>query len=108
GAVRFLMSLRATGEGHVSSIVFRTGVVTADLKVTLDPPPAKLHRARAAPDHFYERTLFARKLAEIGVEGDIVERVLRECPERFTIAQLSAAVERVGPTVDGVGQAAGP
>ena len=26
GAVRFIMSLRATGEGHVSSIVFRTGV----------------------------------------------------------------------------------
>ena len=26
GAVRFLMSLRATGEGHISSIVFRTGI----------------------------------------------------------------------------------
>ena len=30
GAVRFIMSLRATGEGHVSSIVFRSGVITAD------------------------------------------------------------------------------
>ena len=30
GAVRFIMSLRATGEGHVSSIVFRTGVIYSD------------------------------------------------------------------------------
>ena len=38
GAVRFIMSLRATGEGHVSSIVFRTGVIHADQTVEMDPP----------------------------------------------------------------------
>ena len=37
GAVRFVMSLRAIGEGHVSSIEFRTGVVDADGTVELDP-----------------------------------------------------------------------
>jgi hypothetical protein len=31
GSVRFLMSLRATGEGHVSSIVFRRGVISMHL-----------------------------------------------------------------------------
>ncbi len=30
GAVRFVMSVRAVGEGHVSSIEFRTGVIDAD------------------------------------------------------------------------------
>ena len=30
GEVRFVMSLRAIGEGHISSIEFRTGVVDAD------------------------------------------------------------------------------
>ena len=38
GSVRFLMSLRATGEGHVSSIVFRRGVVDANGGVSVDPP----------------------------------------------------------------------
>ena len=38
GSVRFLMSLRATGEGHVSSIVFRRGVVDANGRVSVDPP----------------------------------------------------------------------
>ena len=51
GAVRFIMSLRATGEGHVSSIVFRSGVITADHQVQIDPcalRPADSRRARQA------------------------------------------------------------
>lgn len=37
GAVRFVLSLRGVGEGHVSSIVFRTGVFSADGRLTIDP-----------------------------------------------------------------------
>ena len=36
--VRFVMSLRAIGEGHLSSIEFRSGVVAADASVRLDTP----------------------------------------------------------------------
>jgi len=38
GEVRFIISLRATGEGHVSSICFRSGIVDADGEIRLDPP----------------------------------------------------------------------
>src|SRR5438128_1454127 len=38
GSVRFVMSLRATGEGHISSIVFRRGVVDTAGRVSVDPP----------------------------------------------------------------------
>jgi predicted GH43/DUF377 family glycosyl hydrolase len=37
GQTRFVMSLRATGEGHVSSIVFRTGVLSTDGTIDLTP-----------------------------------------------------------------------
>src|SRR2546421_735707 len=77
GAVRFLMSLRATGEGHVSSIVFLTGTITTDLQVNIDPLPSKLSRARVAPDRSYERALFERTLRQIGIDGVIVERVMQ-------------------------------
>ena len=40
GSVRFIMSLRAVGEGHVSSIAFREGVVTSDRQIYLMPAPA--------------------------------------------------------------------
>ena len=38
GALRFILSLRGVGEGHVSSVTFRTGICEADGAVTVDPP----------------------------------------------------------------------
>ena len=37
GSLRFILSLRAVGEGHVSSLTFRTGSVAADGSITVDP-----------------------------------------------------------------------
>ena len=53
GGIRFLMSLRAIGEGHLSSIVFRTGVIDAAGDVRLDPPGAGSKPLKAIlPDQF--------------------------------------------------------
>lgn len=38
GSRRFVLSLRATGEGHISSLTFRSGLVQADGSVSVDPP----------------------------------------------------------------------
>ncbi len=38
GGIRFVMSLRGIGEGHISSVTFRTGTWFADGGVTIDPP----------------------------------------------------------------------
>ena len=38
GSRRFILGLRATGEGHISSITFRSGVIDAQGHITLDPP----------------------------------------------------------------------
>jgi predicted GH43/DUF377 family glycosyl hydrolase len=37
GSLRFILSLRAVGEGHVSSLTFRSGLIAADGAVTIDP-----------------------------------------------------------------------
>jgi len=37
GALRFILSVRAVGEGHISSLTFRSGLIAANGKVTLDP-----------------------------------------------------------------------
>src|SRR5262249_35537959 len=57
GATRFLMSLRATGEGHLSSIVFRTGVIDAAGDVVLDAPGTYSRPLKASvPDQFRKST----------------------------------------------------
>ena len=37
GGLRFILSLRAVGEGHISSLTFRTGSISADGSVSVDP-----------------------------------------------------------------------
>ena len=51
GAVRFVLSLRATGEGHISSVTFRSGIVHRDLRIEVDPAGELAHRATADRQH---------------------------------------------------------
>ncbi len=92
GAVRFIMSLRATGEGHVSSIVFRSGVITADHQVQIDPGGRLARPIRVVPDAQYEKPLFRRKLDDIGVPEGVTSLVLDRLPDAFTLAQLEHAI----------------
>lgn len=93
GGLRFVMSLRATGEGHVSSVVFRTGLIADDQSVVVDPAPAVFHRARIVPDRQFMKNLFAQKLSEIGVSNPAVDQVLSVLPDSFSILDLTKAIE---------------
>jgi predicted GH43/DUF377 family glycosyl hydrolase len=46
GCLRFILSLRAVGEGHVSSLTFRSGLIAADGTVSVDPTA----RLASSPD----------------------------------------------------------
>lgn len=52
GGCRFILSLRAVGEGHISSITFRSGIVTAGGSISLEPPTG----LAATPDIHSHRT----------------------------------------------------
>jgi predicted GH43/DUF377 family glycosyl hydrolase len=75
GGMRFVLSLRAVGEGHISSLTFRSGSIAADGAVSIDPPvrlasvPAVTNRAPVAEgevvdlsfsanQHISERVIF--------------------------------------------------
>ena len=92
GAVRIIMSLRATGEGHVSSIVFRTGVIYSDHQIQIDPCSRFTKPVRLVPDKQFEKPLFHRKLKDIGVNATVMDLVLGRLGDSFTSAQLEEAV----------------
>lgn len=92
GAVRFIMSLRATGEGHVSSIVFRTGVIYSDHRIQIDPPSRFSRPVRVVPDKRYDKPLFRRKLKDIGVFDEVADLVLGHLEDSFTTSQLEQAI----------------
>ncbi|MGC1480341.1 MAG: glycosidase, partial [Chthoniobacterales bacterium] len=102
GDLRFVISLRATGEGHISSIEFREGVVDAKGKITMEEAGSMVTEPERVDAAAYERELFARKLAEIGLESDYSWSVLNALEERFTIAELRRALDTVDSRGGGV------
>jgi predicted GH43/DUF377 family glycosyl hydrolase len=91
GSVRFVMSLRAIGEGHVSSIEFRTGVVDVDGSIELDPVSSYAETGVRSP-HAYDKDFFSTKLSDLAMLNEVEERVLARLSERFTMTELESAI----------------
>ncbi len=92
GHRRFVMSLRAVGEAHISSIEFRSGTLDAASKVTLDPVGSKLVSGqRTTPSH-YDKQQFGAKLSELGAGNDIALSVLSRLSNRFTLGELEQSL----------------
>ena len=98
GSLRFILSLRATGEGHISSITFRTGVIDAEHRLTVTPSAPFTMEPERVPDAAYAKGLFAHKLEEAGVQNDFCRRVLDKLHDDFTLKQLRAVLLASGLT----------
>lgn len=92
GGLRFIMSLRATGEGHLSSIVFRTGVIKPDRTVQFDPASPIVQRVPLSPNQAYHKPIFRRKLRDMAIDQRAVELVLGGLQDRFTMNELEHAI----------------
>ena len=88
GALRFILSLRATGEGHISSVTFRTGIITAQHRITLTPSVQLVTEPKRVPNAGYEKALFIHKLQEAGVMDENCSVALARLPERFSLIEL--------------------
>jgi predicted GH43/DUF377 family glycosyl hydrolase len=100
GEQRFVMSLRAVGEGHISSIEFRTGVLDRDSALTFDPLGGYLVTGERTPPAHYDKRQFAAKLIELDAGNELARAVLDRLPDPFTPAELElslASLERHGP-----------
>lgn len=95
GALRFILSLRATGEGHISSITFRTGLIHRDGSIAIDPPSRFVTEPRPNPDAEFDRALFHRKLGELGLDVEVSREILAMLSRRFTLEELTSAVRSV-------------
>ena len=102
GSVRFLMSLRATGEGHISSIVFRTGLIAPDGDVQLEPAgsyslAAQGHRARRVPQ-IDSRARYGRHRASPKRNSERFWTVSTGSFTRDQLAQAIAAAPQAQPS----------
>jgi predicted GH43/DUF377 family glycosyl hydrolase len=98
GSLRFIMSFRATGEGHISSIEFRSGVVDENLDIYIDAVSQYVATPEIHTDPSYERHHFRRKLEDIGASHRVVDRLLEGLSDTFTFDELEIEIEKFRST----------
>lgn len=87
-ALRFVLSLRATGEGHISSIEFRCGIVDGQGRVSVDPGPDVVTPPLRVDYPEFAKEAFHGLLDELGINGHVVGGVLDELGDRFSYPDL--------------------
>ncbi len=92
GEKRIIISFRATGEGHISSVVFRGGILDANNNLTMKPQGKLVDEAEAICNFVYQKEAFCKKLSEMHIENDVVTKVMNRLRFEFDYNELHNAV----------------
>ena len=95
GSMRFIMSLRATGEGHISSIVFRSGIVDKNLLFNFDSVSEYVETPEMVYDPTYDNKLFQLKLQDLKAWNETSEKILSNLPSYFTHDELQKSIRNI-------------
>ena len=95
GEKRIITSFRATGEGHISSIVFRSGIIDKYNDVHLNTPGDLLDIPESVKKHIYQKEDFVRKLSEMDIQMEILRFVTDKLNSSFTYEELQNQISTV-------------
>ena len=91
---RFVMTVRAVGEGHISSVELRTGTIGSTGVLDLDSPAQVAVLPTIVPA-VYSRESFRQQLADLGGSGANSGFVLDALPDTFSEADLDVALDQL-------------
>ena len=94
GALRFIMSLRATGEGHISSIEFRTGIIDKKGEISLDAASKFVTTPTLNPNPIIESSEFLGKLQDEHCLNSSTKEIVGSFGATFTRFHLLARIAR--------------
>jgi predicted GH43/DUF377 family glycosyl hydrolase len=91
---RVIISFRATGEGHISSLVFRSAIIDKNNNLIIEPVGKMLAEADRIKRHIYNKKSFIKKLDEMRDFDNKLSPlfVLEKLGDRFTYGELKRAV----------------
>lgn len=95
GSLRIVMSLRSIGEGHISSIEFRTGMVDGLGNVSIDPPSNCVSAAMRTSNPVYHRRAFRNVLRDIEATHPLCKAIIDDLGQTFTRPELDSAINSV-------------
>jgi predicted GH43/DUF377 family glycosyl hydrolase len=92
--LRFILSLRAVGEGHVSSIEFRTGIIRRNQKIEIDQTSGLVVAPEIDPEPTFPKSIFLHKLYDNGLENNWSRSVLNRLGATFSRSDLNDSMEQ--------------
>jgi len=95
GKKKVILSFRAIGEGHISSIVFRAGIIDKDGSFEVAPYGDRIEEASIVKQHKYNKEHFAQKLKGLHVTKSLGTMVLNELHDNFTYSDLDNVVKKI-------------
>jgi predicted GH43/DUF377 family glycosyl hydrolase len=94
GVTKFIISLRAIGEGHISSLTFMDGEIDRNFTVTISKNSSIIYEP-AKREYKYERDLCIRKMTELGLITSMNRSLFYSLPENFTLDDLDAVLNKI-------------
>ncbi|WP_035672104.1 glycoside hydrolase family 130 protein [Flavobacterium sp. 83] len=94
GEKRVIISFRATGEGHISSIVFRRGILDKNNDLHVMKIGNNIDKAEIVHKSLYNKERFLMKLAEMHTSDKYSTRIMQDLPDEFEYAALKNVVNK--------------
>jgi predicted GH43/DUF377 family glycosyl hydrolase len=95
GERRIIISFRATGEGHISSIVFRRGILDKNNDLQVMTVGDHIDKAEITHKKLYNKKRFVKKLQEMNIPEKYSTNIMQVLPEKFEYYVLKDAVNKV-------------
>lgn len=92
GEKRVIISFRATGEGHISSIVFRRGILDKDNNLQVMKIGHNIDKAEIVHKTLYNKERFLTKLGEMHTHDKYTTQIMQDLPDEFEYAVLKSIV----------------
>ncbi len=93
GRLRVILSFRAVGEGHISSIVFRKGIIKENGDLRVEKKSALVEKEERILNSTYNKKEFLIKLKELPV-CDVAYKILDDLLDSFTYEELVQSIKK--------------
>lgn len=88
GERRVIISFRAVGEGHISSVVFRRALIDSNHNITVIPAGNYIDEAEVIKNAVYNKKLFLKKAADSKIDIEVLDEIGVKLEDRFDYATL--------------------
>ena len=97
GSLAFIMSLRAVGEGHLSSIAFRRGSIDEKGDIKINPATLQVRAFKREKNRKFKKAAAQKEINKLAIKNQFTEAILSELPDTFSFAMLERTIERLAP-----------